>query len=548
MVQNFLLFLGCLILGLGFLFPSDMTLWKGFIGEYLIFVGCFFILTTVLFYKNIIFPKILIPFLAIVIVPLIQYLFGHIYLWTTSILSFFYIFAFILVIALSYNLEILEKEKLIHYFSVALLISGLVSTFMAITQWLDIYIPYFPTLSVSGSRPYANFGQPNHLSTFLCMASIATWYLYEKDKLKFYYALPISIFLIWGIILAQSRTAWLVSLSILGCYLYFKKKTFFKLKTSSLCLLILFYFILVFNLKEINNFLNYYLNLDVMQLNDGIKRATNGHERLNIWKQSWDLILEQPWFGYGWNQVGVSVIERIDHFYLNLWYSSSHNIILDLFLWVGLPLGILITIFCLYFLYILFKNSHTKESHLALLMALPILIHANLEYPLFYSYFLLPLALLLGIALTDINKLNSFKINIYIIFSTIFCYGLVLTFTWNEYVRSLADQSKAKIIALERMAKKDNEEFKIENNYYLLTSLKMHAEWVALNAYDKYTLDDLQRFENFVKVNPSSYNLLKLAQIYFYNADLENANKYLKIFNKLFDGNFTLVDLAKVRN
>lgn len=548
MVQNFLLFLGFLILGLGFLFPSDMTLWKGFIGEYLIFVGCFFILTTVLFYKNIIFPKILIPFLAIVIVPLIQYLFGHIYLWTTSILSFFYIFAFILVIALSYNLEILEKEKLINCLSVVLIISGLVSTFMAITQWLDIYIPYFPTLSVSGSRPYANFGQPNHLSTFLCMASIATWYLYEKDKLKFYYALPISIFLIWGIILAQSRTAWLVSLSILGCYLYFKKKTFFKLKTSSLCLLILFYFILVFNLKEINNFLNYYLNLDVMQLNDGIKRATNGHERLNIWKQSWDLILEQPWFGYGWNQVGVSVIERIDHFYLNLWYSSSHNIILDLFLWVGLPLGILITIFCLYFLYILFKNSHTKESHLALLMTLPILIHANLEYPLFYSYFLLPLALLLGIALTDIHKLNSFKINIYIIFSIVLFYGLVLTLTWNEYVRSLEDQSKAKIIALERMAKKDNKEFKVEKNYYLLTILKMHAEWVALNAYDKYTPDDLQRFENFVKVNPSSYNLLKLAQIYFYNADLENAHKYLKIFNKLFDGNFTLEDLAKVRN
>lgn len=548
MVQNFLLFLGFLILGLGFLFPSDMTLWKGFIGEYLIFVGCFFILTTVLFNKTINFPKILIPFLLISIIPLIQYLNVQVYLWTNSILSFIYIFTFILVIVFSYNFENLEKEKLIHYFSVALLISGLISTFMAIIQWLNIYIPYFPTLSVSGTRPYANFGQPNHLSTFLCMASIATWYLYEKDKLKAYYAFPISIFLIYGIILAQSRTAWLVSLSILGCYLYFKKKTFFKLKTSSLCLLILFYFVLVFNLKEINNFLNHYLNLDVMQLNDGIKRATSGHERLNIWKQSWDLILEQPWFGYGWNQVGVSIIERIDHFYLNLWYSSSHNIILDLFLWVGLPLGIIITIFCLYFFYILLKNSHTKESHLALLMSLPILIHANLEYPLFYSYFLLSLAILLGVALADINKINYFKINKYIIFIIIFSYGLSLTFTWNEYVRSLADQSKAKIIALGRMAKKDNEEFKIENNYYLLTSLKMHAEWVALNAYDKYTLDDLQRFENFVKVNPSSYNLLKLAQIYFYNNDLEKAQKYLKIFNKLFDGNFTLVDLAKVRN
>src|SRR5690606_40765921 len=100
-----------------------------------------FILTTVLFNKTINFPKILIPFLLISIIPLIQYLNVQVYLWTNSILSFIYIFTFILVIVFSYNFENLEKEKLIHYFSVALLISGLISTFMAIIQWLNIYIP-----------------------------------------------------------------------------------------------------------------------------------------------------------------------------------------------------------------------------------------------------------------------------------------------------------------------------------------------------------------------------------------------------------------------
>src|SRR5690606_26087188 len=108
MVQNFLLFLGFLILGLGFIFPSDMTLWKRFIGEYLIFIAYFFILLAVIINKTIKLPKILIPLLVIAILPLIQYLFGQIYLWTTSILSFFYIFSFILVIVLSYSSENFE--------------------------------------------------------------------------------------------------------------------------------------------------------------------------------------------------------------------------------------------------------------------------------------------------------------------------------------------------------------------------------------------------------------------------------------------------------
>lgn len=547
MIFKFLFILAFFVLGISFLIPTDATLWRTFASEYFVFLAIFFLLISISF-KKIYIPTVIIPLGLFACIPLIQFALGQVYFWTTAIISFFYLIVFFFTIVYAYSCNRLNQSELITYLCITLMISGCISVVMACTQWLNIYTPYLPTLELKGSRPFANFAQPNHLSTFLFMALIAVWYLYETNKIKPYFSVIISLLLIFGIVLTQSRTAWVVVFTIFLSYFYFKRTNVLKMKTITIFSFSFIYVLLVLNLQSLNYFFSQILNFEVVKTKSALDRATSSHERLQIWKQSWDLILEQPWFGYGWNQAGVSIIERIDHFYLDLWYSSSHNIILDLFLWVGLPLGILITIFCLYFFYILVKNSHTKESHLALLMTLPILIHANLEYPLFYSYFLLPLALLFGIALTDINKLNSFKINIYIIFSIIFCYGLVLTFTWNEYVRSLADQSKAKIIALERMAKKDNEEFKIENNYYLLTSLKIHAEWVALNAYDKYTLDDLQRFENFVKVNPSSYNLLKLAQIYFYNNDLEKAQKYLKIFNKLFDGNFTLADLAKVRN
>lgn len=549
MIFNFLFVLAFFVLCISFLIPTDATLWRTFVSEYFVFLAIFFLLISFSF-KKIYIPKVIIPLGLCACIPLIQFALGQVYFWTTTIISFIYLIVFFVVIVYAYSCNRLNQSELMTYLCITLMISGCISVVIACTQWLNIYTHYLPTLELKGSRPFANFAQPNHLSTFLFMALIAVWYLYETNKIKPYFSVIISLLLIFGIVLTQSRTAWIVVFIILLSYFYFKRTYVLKIKIATVFSLCFIYIFLVLNLQLLNDFLSQILNFEVVQTKSAFDRATSSYERLQIWEQSWSLVLVQPWFGYGWNQAGVSIIERIDHFYLDLWYSSSHNIILDLFLWVGLPLGIVITAFFLYFLYILFKNSHTKESHLALLMTLPILVHANLEYPLFYSYFLLPLALLFGIALADIEKINYFKINKYVIFGIVFCYGLALTFTWNEYVQSLEDQSKAKIIALERMARKekDIEEFHIEKNYYILTSLEMHAEWVALNAYDKYTLDDLQRFENFVKVNPSSYNLLKLAQIYFHNNDLEKAQKYLKIFNKLFDGNFTLVDLAKVRN
>jgi len=547
LIYRFLIFFSFFLLGIGFLIPTDATLWRTFVSEYFAFIAIFF-LFIIFNFNRIHIPKIIIPLGFCAFIPLIQFFLGKVYLWTTAIISFFYLFAFFIAIIYSYNNQILNKSKLIIYLCITLIASGCISVIMVFSQWLNFYIPYLPTLELIGSRPYANFSQPNHLSTFLFMALIAVWYLYETNKIKPYFLVIISILLIFGIVLTQSRTAWIVFFTILLSYFYFKRTNALKMKTITIFSFLFIYILLVLNLQSINYFFSQILSFEVVTTRSALDRATSSYERLQIWEQAWNLVLEQPWFGYGWNQAGVSIIEKIDHFYLNLWYSSFHNIFLDLFLWVGVPLAIIITTFSLYFLYILFKNSHTKESNLALLMTLPILVHANLEYPLFYSYFLLPLALLFGIALADIEKINYFKINRYVIFVIIFCYFLALIFTWNEYVQSLEDQSKAKIIALERMEKtgKYIAEFNMENKYYILTTLEMHAEWVALNIYDKYAPDELQRFENFVKVNPSSYNLVKLAQIYFYNADLENAQKYLNIFNKLFDGNFTLEDLAKV--
>lgn len=548
MIIKFLYIIGLFFLGLSFLIPIDGTTWETFFSEYLVFLALFFLVFSFFCNEKKILPKLILPFFIISFIPICQFFFGQIYFWTTAVISFFYLISFFVAVIFGYNCELSSKFKLMTCMCIVLTISAVVSSIIAISQWLNINISYFPNLSLIGSRAYANFGQPNHLSTFLFIGSIATWYLYEKNKIESYYAIIIIFLLMFGIVLTQSRTAWVTSFAILILYFYLKKTSSFKIKARNLILFFGFYFLLVFSLNSINYFVDQVLNFNVIKTDNITNRITSGYERLEIWKQSWYLILEQPWFGYGWNQVSVSIVEKIDYFYLNSWYSSSHNIILDLFLWVGLPLGLTIILFFVLLIYKLIINSHTKESNLALLILVPIVIHANLEYPLFYSYFILPLGMFIGISLVDIKAIKYFNLNkcyVYL-YSFFFCIFLILT--WTEYLKLLEDKSKAKTIALNRIEGKHSNFYRINSNYYLLTSLKIQVDWIALDSREKYTKIDLEKYENFVKCNPSKYNLFKIAQIYFYNNDLEKAQKYLKIFNKLFDVNFTLADLVKVRN
>jgi hypothetical protein len=66
--------------------------------------------------------------------------------------------------------------------------------------------------------------------------------------------------------------------------------------------------------------------------------------------------------------------------------TSGHNILLDIIVWNGLPLGLLIIGYMT--CWILWLNHKAKVwSQSLLLMVGAILIHALLEFPLRYAYF-----------------------------------------------------------------------------------------------------------------------------------------------------------------
>ena len=548
MIQKTFFILAFISISIAWLFPNDATSWVSFISEYLAFIAAFFIVAGCFHKDKIQIPQIILPILLISFIPFMQFFLGTVFSVSIAYLSFFYLFVFFALIVYSYNLT--KDQQPIIWLSYALVFSSITSCVFAISQWLDIYI-YVPVIELKGNRPYANFGQPNHLSTFLFMGFLAALYLLEVEKLKKYLAYTFIIIILFTIALTQSRTSWIVIAFIVIFYLVKKLNSDLKLKPLFMASCSGFLLLCIILQPKLSVLIRDSFGFNTAQTMEVLTRATTQHERIELWKQAFDLIFQKPFSGYGWNQTGISVVEQIERVNFSYWYSSTHNIILDIFTWCGLILGSLIVLYFTYLiLYSTFKIK-IKEANYALLMIGVVLIHGMLEYPLSYSYFLLPVGFLLGIVLSGIKDLKIISVSNKFTYLVIVIYAGCLYLVWTEYVNALADQSKAKIIALNRMAKIEDPKdkyFEIENNYYILKDMGYHAEWLALNAKQKYSLGEIEKMDKFVTLYPSQFNLIKLAQIYLYNDHKIAAERQLYVFNKLYKSKYTMKNLEDTLN
>ncbi len=149
---------------------------------------------------------------------------------------------------------------------------------------------------------------------------------------------------------------------------------------------LLFYFLIIY-IVFILVLPKFSSSLGVIGTADIITRSTTGYLRIPMWKQMLIAIKEQPLFGYGWNQVSVAQLSVFLKYPTDEWVEHSHNIILDIFIWNGIPLGILIVGFIGWWLYQLSKLAISIEAFAALSMVGAVLVHAMLEFPLEYAFF-----------------------------------------------------------------------------------------------------------------------------------------------------------------
>jgi hypothetical protein len=392
---------------MSWLIPHHYYPWLTGDSEFLAFSSAL-IISLVIFYNKIIIPRAALLFSLSALIPLIQWGSGVIFFSGDAIVAAFYILGLSVMIMVGYNLTRVESIRTQSYQALAFLfiVGAILSAVIAFRQWLGLSqdFSYFEAAN-SGLRPFANLGQPNNLATLLCMGLSSTLLLFEQRRFGPVIAGLLTICLIFGVALTQSRTAWVGAIFAVVWWAYKSKNLHSRLSWQDMTKWVGFFVLCIISLPLLTSYMSH--GHSTVDLVGRIQSADNG--RGLIWEQFVLAVFHGPLWGYGWNQVSVAQVSISDVFPISILTNSSHNILLDLLVWNGPILGSLIIILSTIWLTRLAYCAKSITSICALLAVGFVLIHGMLEYPLEYAYFLLPVGLLLGMVYGELSTISKYS-------------------------------------------------------------------------------------------------------------------------------------------
>lgn len=522
----YLLFLFCIFLSYFVSVSADP--WTSYRQDMLWFLGI--ILLSVMFKnKKISIPKIIIPILFISIIPFIQFVFHQVYYFSTSFFSFCFLFTFFIAMVLAFNsLKLINQKKLILHCALFFSCVGFLTSVFAIAQWLRVDYSFISPLY--HNRPYANLHQPNNMATLLMMGVCSLALLYEHFKIRTYVFLLLLSCHFFAISLSQSRTTWVVLL-VLSVF-YFLQKQRCQRKWTHIILLCM----------SVGYFLIFYLNVYIAEYlylvpsQSLAERLSTGYLRIEMWKHLLYAISQQPWLGYGWFQTNIAQLQGVLLFKNEGYLSSAHNIVLDLVLWVGIPIGLLILTYVLYLLKLLFLNIKTLSDFYIFSLLMCILVHANLEFPLYYSYFLFPTGFFIGLLLVNF-KTKVYYFPQYIKHFVFLCAISIYAIVFKQY-----DQWQSYLGYASGMENTG----KFQNHKSILFSQFTAQEKFLVSQHEqKYTKNEVSEFKHYVDSQPSYFNLFKLSQILYFNHDYSQSRYYFEISNVLYNKKVNFEEIYK---
>lgn len=284
----------------------------------------------------------------------------------------------------------------------------------------------------------------------------------------------------------------------------------------------------------IGYFLAFYLNVFITEylylapLQSLTERLSTGYFRIEIWKHLLYSIKQQPWFGYGWFQTNIAQLQGVLLFKNEGYLSSAHNIAIDIILWTGVPIGLLITVYTFFLLKSLFLNITTLSDFYIFTLITCILVHANFEFPLYYSYFLFPFGFSIGLLLINLKSKNHHlnKNTQSIIFLlSIFTYATIFKHydQWQSNLGYAAGMENTGI-------------FK-KHNSLIFSQFSAQEKFLISKYNHQYKKNEILEFQHYVDSQPSYFNLFKMSKILYHNHDFYKAKYYLEISNSIYKKN-----------
>ena len=535
--MNIWLCAGALVLSVGWLIPIHQPPWTTFHSDAWV-AGMLLVFSLGSLTK----PRVLNPWshfallvATLSLAPLLQLASGQIRLTGTAWISCLYLLGFLLAILTGTRWESGQADQLADALFLAIGTAVPVLVGMELCQWLkvtdgclcsnDWVLP-----RIHNSRISSNLAQPNQLATLLLVGIVTYAWAWVRQTLNSSAVIFVIVFLLIGLVLTDSLTG-IVSLGLMLLFTWYWRHLWPSRRTPYVATALFLFFIAMFVMQK---FFTQWLLLDyASDLEVRIKTAS----RLDMWLMFINAALERPWLGYGWNQtllaqVMTTTAQTGPQGASSEVTSYAHNLFIDLMLWLGIPMGLLASAAALTWL--IRAASHVKNNQDALLVmgVTAMGVHAMLELPLYYAYFLLPLGLMIGMIDVRLRHRPVFTTGMQPVVCLWFVCSTLFVIVVKEYFVVEHSYSELRIEAARITSRSERH----PPDVLLLTQLRDFIILTRLRPESNMSQDKIDWVTNVTMVYPSEHNLLKLATILALNAQEMRALDWLSKLCNLYPG------------
>ena len=459
-------------------------------------------------------------------IPLLQAASGLFVMPSEAPLVSLHLFGIALSISIARHSDHKSSDKLLTALFCGLLLASLLSVSIALSQWLQIDSDLIGTNLViklpDGSRPYANLAQPNDLSTLLVWGVLSVLWLQTTNRLNSYVALILVIFLLLGVVATQSRTGFLALLLISTAVVVLPivDQHVFRMRVAVVTLSV-FYTALTFFWKPLT------LGIGLHSKIRSVEEIFSSDIRYEIWITFLSGIHKRPFFGYGWDQGRVVQMDNLQtETRLPIFVQHAHNVLLDLIIWNGIPLGvIIIALLSVWFSWQL-KKSTTATQKILFLALTVLVLHSMLELPHLNAYFLAPAAMMMGILNNRAEFPWKLEVSRWMIALVCIAVSVILMVSIRDY-QQIGDSLRKYRFYLAKIGPAAGYVEPVAPTIYVLTATQSALLNLRIEPKSRMTEVELNKLRGMAYRYPMESTYLRFAQAAALNGLTEEAQTFI---------------------
>ncbi|WP_274572636.1 PglL family O-oligosaccharyltransferase [Neisseria leonii] len=294
------------------------------------------------------------------------------------------------------------QQKVADVLAGVLLAGVLLQTLVAWAQFGGWAADFAGILSYRGKEIVGQLGQRNHLGHYLMWGVLVAAYLWARRLLPWWAGAAAVVWIAATLGLVNSRTI-LLYVAAVGVLAVLWRLMVGR-DGNRMFVLTLFSLAMVVAVQlGLNTVLGW---LGGAPVETALARVENSSFALSArdleWRKAWQVFLARPLWGHGWGSFSLQGFLAggypggFSPYGNSVLFTHAHNIVLQLLAEMGLAGTLLVMGGALWAVRPFFRRPFASSALLPLMLMTVSLCHSLLEYPLWYLYFLVPFAVMMG--------------------------------------------------------------------------------------------------------------------------------------------------------